>query len=39
MGLGLSMVKWIVEKHGGYVEVKSVLEKGSIFTLYFSENL
>lgn len=39
MGLGLSMVKWIVEKHGGYVEVKSVLEEGSVFILYFPKNL
>lgn len=35
MGLGLSMVKWITEKHGGYAKVKSSLNKGSVFTLYF----
>lgn len=36
MGLGLSMVKLIVEKHKGYVEVESTLGKGTKFTLYFS---
>ena len=35
MGLGLSMVKWITEQHGGYVKVESVLDKGSTFYLYF----
>ncbi|MBQ1274548.1 MAG: HAMP domain-containing histidine kinase [Cellulosilyticum sp.] len=34
MGLGLSMVKWIIEKHGGYVQVESELNKGSKFSLY-----
>ena len=31
-GLGLSMVKWIAEKHGGTVAVESKLGEGSIFT-------
>lgn len=35
MGLGLSMVKWIVDKHKGYVEVESTPFVGSIFSLYF----
>ena len=35
MGLGLSMVQWITEKHGGYVEVESTLNEGSTFSLYF----
>lgn len=39
MGLGLSMVKWIVEKHNGKVLVKSTLGKGSVFTLFFSKKI
>ena len=31
MGLGLSMVKWIAECHGGSIDVKSELGKGSTF--------
>lgn len=37
MGLGLSMVKLIIEKHKGYVEVESILGVGTIFTLYFKK--
>ena len=32
-GLGLSMVKWIVEKHGGKINVISQLNVGSTFTV------
>lgn len=35
MGLGLSMVKWIMEKHKGYTEVESILGEGTTFTLFF----
>ena len=33
-GLGLSYVKAIVEKHGGYVELESEIKKGSKFSVY-----
>jgi signal transduction histidine kinase len=34
-GLGLSLVKWTVDAHGGEVNVQSVLNKGTTFTLIF----
>ena len=37
MGLGLSMVKWIMEKHGGNITVSSKEGEGSTFTVYFPE--
>ncbi|GEM_PF-3393610 len=33
-GLGLSIVKKIIEMHGGKVSVESELDKGTIFTVY-----
>lgn len=35
IGLGLSMVKWIAQKHGGFVKVASTVNQGSTFSLYF----
>ena len=34
-GLGLSMVKWIVEAHGGEIYVESTLGQGTAFTFSF----
>lgn len=34
-GLGLSIVKTIIEKHEGNIEVQSTLGKGTAFTLTF----
>jgi two-component system phosphate regulon sensor histidine kinase PhoR len=34
-GIGLTIVKHIMDAHGGKIEVKSILEKGSTFSIHF----
>jgi signal transduction histidine kinase len=33
-GLGLSIAQWIIQKHGGRVEVTSVVGEGTVFSLF-----
>ncbi|MFZ3387036.1 MAG: PAS domain-containing sensor histidine kinase, partial [Candidatus Hydromicrobium sp.] len=33
MGLGLSIVKWVAEAHGGEVSAKTIKNKGSVFSV------
>jgi len=38
-GLGLSIVKWIVEAHKGEIKVESKMNEGSKFTVWLPMNL
>ena len=38
-GIGLTLVKYVVELHGGYVKLESELNKGSKFTLVLPSTL
>ncbi len=38
LGLGLTMVKWIINAHKGSIDVKSKLGEGSIFSIYIPMN-
>lgn len=39
MGLGLSMVKWIVDVHKGKIEVESTPGEGTVFTFTMPKNM
>ena len=36
-GLGLSMVAWIIQAHGGHIQAESVPGRGSTFTFFLPE--
>jgi signal transduction histidine kinase len=37
LGLGLSIVKRVADCHGGVIEVKSEMNKGTSFLIHFPE--
>lgn len=39
VGLGLSMVEWIVKAHDGTITVSSCMNEGTTFTIYLPSNL
>lgn len=38
VGLGLSLVKWIVDQHGGRIDVSSGPSRGTTFVIYLPRN-
>ena len=38
-GLGLSIAKWIIERHGAYFEILSRLDIGTRITIVFPEEV
>lgn len=38
-GLGLSLVHKVVKRHKGFIDIESELDKGSLFTIYFPEEI
>jgi signal transduction histidine kinase len=38
VGLGLSLAKWIVERHHGNIDVRSEPGKGTTFTVHIKKN-
>lgn len=34
-GIGLYIIKRIIENRGGWIEVESILDEGTVFKVYF----